>query len=168
MPLGLLVGACADQHAPPVAMVQSQHMSSTCARDSCRLPKLAALSSDVRTGSVTSVPDKFPVIEVEQVCQGIAEQGGVTFHDPEIAHTKKDCLDSEHAIRDELMKIWKSFDASDRTHCTSELTMGGESSYTELFTCLEMARDVRKLHEETAVARAAHATGQAAQTVGQR
>ena len=66
------------------------------------------------------------------------------------------------------MKIWKSFDASDRTHCTSELTMGGESSYTELFTCLEMARDVRKLHEETAVARAAHATGQAAQTVGQR
>jgi hypothetical protein len=26
--------------------------------------------------------------------------------------------------------------------------MGGESSYTELITCLEMARDVRKLHEE--------------------
>jgi hypothetical protein len=26
--------------------------------------------------------------------------------------------------------------------------MGGESSYTELLTCLEMARDVRKIHEE--------------------
>jgi hypothetical protein len=26
--------------------------------------------------------------------------------------------------------------------------MGGESSYTELLTCLEMARDVRALHSE--------------------
>jgi hypothetical protein len=26
--------------------------------------------------------------------------------------------------------------------------MGGESSYTELLTCLEMARDVRKIHED--------------------
>ena len=26
--------------------------------------------------------------------------------------------------------------------------MGGESSYTDLLTCLEMARDVRKLHSE--------------------
>jgi hypothetical protein len=27
-------------------------------------------------------------------------------------------------------------------------TMGGESSYTELLTCLEMARDVRELHKQ--------------------
>jgi hypothetical protein len=26
--------------------------------------------------------------------------------------------------------------------------MGGESSYTDLLTCLEMTRDVRKLHSE--------------------
>jgi len=26
--------------------------------------------------------------------------------------------------------------------------MGGDSSYTELLTCLEMARDVRQLHSE--------------------
>jgi hypothetical protein len=26
--------------------------------------------------------------------------------------------------------------------------MGGDSSYTELLTCLEMARDVRALHDE--------------------
>jgi len=26
--------------------------------------------------------------------------------------------------------------------------MGGDSSYTELLTCLEMARDVRQLHDE--------------------
>jgi hypothetical protein len=27
--------------------------------------------------------------------------------------------------------------------------MGGDSSYTELLTCLEMARDVRTLHTES-------------------
>jgi hypothetical protein len=34
--------------------------------------------------------------------------------------------------------------------------MGGESSYTELITCLEMARDVRKLHQQTVASRSAH------------
>ena len=40
---------------------------------------------------------------------------------------------------------WSTFSASDKKHCIAEATMGGESSYTELVTCLEMARDVRKL-----------------------
>ena len=32
-----------------------------------------------------------------------------------------------------------------RSHCTNESRMGGDSSYTELLTCLEMARDVRAM-----------------------
>ena len=61
---------------------------------------------------------------------------------------KRNCLDSEQAIRDELVKQWSSFAASDKTACTNEATMGGDSSYTELLTCLEIARDVRVLHNE--------------------
>jgi hypothetical protein len=94
------------------------------------------------------VVDKVPALNVEQVCEGIAQQGGVSFHDPNIAVEKKNCLDSEHAIRDEISKQWSSFSASDKTACTNEATMGGESSYTELLTCLEMARDVRALHND--------------------
>jgi hypothetical protein len=93
------------------------------------------------------VADSVPTLNVEQVCQGIAQQGGVTFHDPQIAQEKRDCLDSEQAIRKDLSKSWTNFNAADRTHCVSEATMGGESSYTELLTCLEMARDVRKMRE---------------------
>ena len=95
------------------------------------------------------VADSVPTLNVEQVCQGIAQQGGVTFHDPQIAQEKKDCLDSEQAIRDELVKQWSSFSASDKIACTNEARMGGDSSYTELLTCLEMARDVRKMRTET-------------------
>jgi len=97
---------------------------------------------------VIPVVDRVPSLNVEQVCEGIAQQGGVSFHDPNIAVEKKNCLDSEHAIRDELAKQWGSFSAADKTACTNEATMGGESSYTELLTCLEMARDVRALHSD--------------------
>jgi|SRR5579871_3258198 hypothetical protein len=91
---------------------------------------------------------KVPDLNVEQVCQGIAQQGGVTFHDPAIAQEKKNCLDSEQAIRNELVKVWSSFNPDDRESCVNESKMGGESSYTELLTCLEMARDVRTMREE--------------------
>jgi hypothetical protein len=94
------------------------------------------------------VADSVPTLNVEQVCQGIAQQGGVTFHDPQIAQEKKDCLDSEQATRDELVKQWSSFSPPDKTACTNEARMGGDSSYTELLTCLEMARDVRKMRTE--------------------
>ena len=56
-------------------------------------------------GASLAIPvvDKVPSLNVEQVCDGIAQQGGVSFHDPNIAVEKKNCLDSEHAIRDELV-----------------------------------------------------------------
>jgi hypothetical protein len=97
---------------------------------------------------VMPVVDSVPTLDVEQVCQGIAQQGGVTFHDAAVAREKKDCLDSEHATREEIAKQWSSFSAADKTSCVNESRMGGESSYTELLTCLEMARDVRKMRSE--------------------
>ena len=56
------------------------------------------------------------------------------------------------------MKAWSSFVLADRTHCVNETTMGGLSSYTELLTCLEMARDVRALRAEAAASSRAAAT----------
>jgi hypothetical protein len=97
---------------------------------------------------IMPVADSVPVLNVDQVCQGIAQQGGVTFHDSAVADEKKNCLDSEQAIRDELSKEWGSFAPADKTACTNESRMGGESSYTELLTCLEMARDVRTMRTE--------------------
>ena len=105
------------------------------------LPKILALGAQL----MIPVVDSVPTLNVEQVCTGIAQQGGVTFHDSAIGQEKKDCLDSEQAIRDELAKQWSSFNGDDKVHCTNESRMGGDSSYTELLTCLEMARDVRAM-----------------------
>lgn len=93
----------------------------------------------------TPVADNVPTLNTEPVCQGIARQGGSSFHDPEIAKEKQDCLQSEKQVREELVKQWSSFSAADKNACIREATMGGDSSYTELLTCLEMARDARNL-----------------------
>lgn len=97
---------------------------------------------------IMPISDSVPALNVDQVCQGIAQQGGVSFHDTDIAEEKKNCLDSEKAMRDELSKEWSSFTPADKVACTNESKMGGESSYTELLTCLEMARDVRTMNAD--------------------
>jgi hypothetical protein len=114
------------------------------------LPK--ALAIGLQFLVPVSNTDSVPQLNVEQVCEGIAKQGGVTFHDPAIATEKKNCIDSEQAIREEIVKQWSNFQAADRTHCVNESVMGGESSYTELLTCLEMARDVRAMRAEQGAA----------------
>ena len=113
------------------------------------LPKVLALGAQLLVP--VAAGDGVPNLNVEQVCEGIAQQGGVTFRDPAIAQEKKNCLESEQQIREELVKQWSNFSASDRTHCVNELVMGGDSSYTELITCLEMARDVRAMREQQPV-----------------
>ena len=47
-----------------------------------------------------------------------------------------------------MIKEWSDFSSDDKRHCVAEATVGGESSYTDLLTCLEMARDVRELHKQ--------------------
>ena len=111
------------------------------------LPK-ALLVGFILAIPVAAAADDVPNLNVEPVCDGIAKQGGVTFHDPQIAQEKKNCLDTEATVRNELVKQWATFDRADRTSCVNESEMGGESSYTELLTCLEMARDVRALRAE--------------------
>jgi hypothetical protein len=112
------------------------------------LPKVLALGAQLLVP--VAAGDGVPNLNVEQVCEGIAKQGGVTFRDPAIAQEKKNCVDSEQEIREQLVKQWSNFSTTDRTHCVNESVMGGESSYTELLTCLEMARDVRAMREQQA------------------
>jgi hypothetical protein len=94
--------------------------------------------------------DDVPVLHVEQICHGIVKQSGdsLSAGDPKVAFSQ--CMDAEAKDRETLVKEWPTFAADDKRHCTAETTMGGESSYTELVTCLEMARDVRKLREPQA------------------
>jgi hypothetical protein len=59
-------------------------------------------------------------------------------------------MESEQGVREELKKAWSSFSVADKRHCVELAKTGGESSNTELLTCLEMARDVRVLRSAAA------------------
>jgi hypothetical protein len=89
--------------------------------------------------------DDVPVLNVNPVCRGIADQSGTVGERGGPDLTFKDCVSSEQEVRAQLVKQWSSFVSEDKAHCINETQMGGDSSYTELITCLEMARDVRSL-----------------------
>ena len=85
------------------------------------------------------VADAVPAFDVKQTCRG-TETAGVYP-----GRNMESCVQSEEATRDQLKKSWGEFSAADKTECVSAVKIGGFPSYTELITCLEMRRDVRKM-----------------------
>jgi hypothetical protein len=66
---------------------------------------------------------------------------------------------SEQEVREQLKKAWSTFSAADKQHCVTLAKTGGESSYAELLTCLEMARDVRTYRSAAAAPQTADTAG---------
>lgn len=95
--------------------------------------------------------DEIPNLDVRPVCRGIASQSA----DPGIGQggqgeTFQRCIESEKEVREQMKKRWSDFSAEDKRHCVELAKTGGESSNTELLTCLEMSRDVRNLRSAAA------------------
>jgi hypothetical protein len=89
--------------------------------------------------------DDIPTLDVNPVCRGIASQSELEVG---LQQTNfQECVKSEQDVREQIKKEWSTFSTADKTHCVALAKTGGESSYTELISCMEMARDVRKLHE---------------------
>lgn len=96
--------------------------------------------------TLPAVSDDMPSLNVEPVCRGIAAQAANPTEKGGPDLSFRDCVSSEQEVRGQLAKVWSTFDSSDKGHCVRLSKTGGLSSYTELLTCLEMARDVRNLH----------------------
>jgi hypothetical protein len=90
--------------------------------------------------------DDIPTLDVNPVCRGIATQGELEAGLQQTSFQQ--CVQSEQDVREQIKKEWSTFSASDKSHCVALAKTGGEASYTELITCMEMARDVRKLHAD--------------------
>jgi len=103
---------------------------------------MAALATQL----TITVADQVPRLNVEPVCRGIAQQGGLDLEpNKTLKQIIDDCVASENEVRDQLVKDWSTFLAVEKTNCVAESSAGGEASYTELITCLQMASEVRKL-----------------------
>jgi DNA repair exonuclease SbcCD ATPase subunit len=105
--------------------------------------------------------DDIPNLDVRPVCRGIASQSASNPADVGIKTSFEQCIQSEQAVREQLKQAWPTFSAADKQHCVALATTGGESSNTELLTCLEMARDVRALRSTEAASSSTATPGQA-------
>jgi hypothetical protein len=84
--------------------------------------------------------DDIPTLDVNPVCHGIAMQGELEAGLQQVSFEQ--CVKSEQEVREDIKKEWSTFSTADKSHCVALAKTGGESSYTELITCMEMARDV--------------------------
>ena len=93
--------------------------------------------------------DEIPTLDVRPVCRGIASQAAEPLATG-LPSSFDQCVKSEEEVREQLKREWPTFSAADKQHCVTLAKTGGESSNTELLTCLEMARDVRALRSAAA------------------
>jgi hypothetical protein len=83
--------------------------------------------------------DAVPIFDVTPSCRGAAAAGYMQQGDERL----RTCIDSEKRTRDQLKDQWSSFEASDRARCVQSIHWF-EPTYTELASCLEMAKSVRE------------------------
>jgi len=70
------------------------------------------------------------------------------------ADTAQHCLEAENQARQQLLREWSQFASADRAICVGVSGAGSVNPvYTELMTCLEMARDSEQSARQNAQAR---------------
>ena len=106
----------------------------------------AVVVTVVGFSSSSARSDQYPVLNVAPICHALTDRSDLQLGIRDVSFDE--CMKAEQADRTTMINEWSTFSADDSRHCAAEATMGGESSYTDLLTCLEMARDVRKLHSE--------------------
>jgi hypothetical protein len=94
-----------------------------------------------------TIADVVPRLNVEPVCRGIAQQGGLDLEPNQtVQQSFKSCVKSEMIIRGKLVKLWPTFKAATKANCIGEANAGGLPSYTDLLTCLQMTTEAGKMN----------------------
>jgi len=93
-----------------------------------------------------AVADGVPHYNLEPLCRGIAQQGGMSLLPGQSGRKDyKSCMTSEMGVRRQLVKQWPTFKASNKANCIGENSAGGLPSYTGLLSCLQTAQEASKL-----------------------
>jgi hypothetical protein len=75
--------------------------------------------------------DELPAFDIARNCN--EETAGAAIGGP------SSCTKDETDAKNQLAQRWSSYSASQKKQCVGESSIGGEKSYVELLTCLEMA-----------------------------
>jgi hypothetical protein len=101
----------------------------------------ALLEAQLLTAAVIlAAVDSVPSYNVEPFCRTVAMRAA-PIGDADI------CLRQEQEARAQLVRQWPQFGAADKSFCEQLARTGGDPTYTELLTCLELQRDARSLRD---------------------
>jgi len=87
----------------------------------------------------------IPNIDLEKLCHS-AEGEMNDIYGTGTANAFDSCMNDEKGAREQLVKDWATFSASDKALCVAP--MDYLPSYVEWLTCAEMQRDLRKMRKD--------------------
>ncbi len=97
------------------------------------------------TNSLDGPSKDVPNFYIRAACHALARVPEARLAGVDEADASKNCLEDERRARAKLWKEWPQFKPADRRKCVGVSRQGGtEPVYTELLTCLEMARDAQE------------------------
>jgi len=94
---------------------------------------IVVLASQLIAVAARDIPD----FDIERSCKAEGDK----------VESVQRCSQDEKKARDQLQAQWSQFESTTKSTCTLETSSDGTRSYVELLTCLEMARDAKKLEK---------------------
>jgi hypothetical protein len=110
----------------------------------------AATVLAVTAAMIVPVPaQQLPHLNVDPVCRGIARHANSPGErgDPDLSY--RSCVANQLQVRKHLAPQWSSFSRATRASCIGSVNAGGLPSYTELATCVQIARAAARLRAAT-------------------
>ena len=99
---------------------------------------LFILSAIVLTSQIALVSEVPPALDFSTGCRVTNQSNQANL---------QGCVRDETAARTTLANTWLQYAVSDRANCSAMATSGGPQSYVELITCLQMAKEAKKLEK---------------------
>jgi hypothetical protein len=156
------------RRVPAVAPLAGRHRTVEPRESIVRLPFAALLLAITLAGVAHAAPRgappiarasgaSMPTYNVEAACRALAAVPEAQIFETSGPNSTEHCVESENRAREQLVKEWSDFKAADRTMCVGVSSQGEvDPVYTELISCLEMARD--NSGSDTSTSRAQGAT----------
>jgi hypothetical protein len=104
---------------------------------------MPALLPIILASHVVMAADAVPKFNVERTCRPAAAAGTLPGRDA------SSCQRDENDARTKLEQEWTHYSVTQRAQCGSFASLDRAPSYVELLTCLEMAKQVQELPEDS-------------------
>jgi len=98
------------------------------------------------THLVITVADGVPKFDIARQCRLDSTQAFDLSAG--LNETVKRCVADEQRALTQLQTQWSQFRESNKAQCTEETNIGGTSSYVDLLTCLELAKEAGQLQKQ--------------------